>query len=887
MGNSGADKKEPKLTNAQRLIERFNNKKISVINSKPVSRLLAYLGGAKSEETDIDTLFEGAYNYINTNHNNTLGNHFLKKQKGEEIISLDDFKKIIQCYTWGEYTKDGNNKSQPVLKTKYQEGITDVLWRYPELSENFKEAKPIREMLEKLQKKECFSKIAQIEIENDIKTLKKDTQNLIPNNSILERIIYQLKIIFREKKLGEYSEGKDNKEKIKNITAALEKLEVQQMIDHSDLYLAAPKEDFELRKEGDPAYSVPKGQVKSFLDLKDLKGPDELYLTGRPGSGKSMLFDHLTKQTPQNWFVIDQKMSLKTIQGLINDTNKNKNFILDEYDLLYADPEIKKLIDSIKGKKIIATATPNRTFISDRIQKLFKLINPQLSYFSNIVGIVNNLAPTIQQGKNLNEYITSLLTLAGTTKDIQKKHYINQITNLLKSVYTQVLIHNNEDINAQKKTITKISDEIIKEDKVNVISKNATEKDTLANVLKDCFAGDQPFCNILQSNQDFNHKTIEEALIASNFNKPFWLIVKKKDTPDAYYNISKNANGVLSIIEDKNHNSSQSIFGSNVLCISDYLRVNLDNKIGKVGTLYYDKDAPFECEALQSAYRNRVLNKDGEHTSAQIKFVNEQAKYNAVKKYNKYLAEQCNKDQIKIDEANYLKQNPVVPKGEEAVHNVNTHDKKGEAGGDQNKEYMAVCTVCGFSCTDNHQIEGANGSDYLIVIDIKTGMPSTEHTGANTKEKLEKYIKMLYGYASKQTNKNQNQKNPPIYSSGYIFNANKTSNTKQSKNIELDFVGGYIESINLYIKDNQKDGKKINNTDNEAVNLVPNILLTTEKKSVPDYGADLKKLIDGILEEYQKEETKLQEQQARLTKENSFVDNLVQASVGGAGKMIR
>ena len=75
---------------------------------------------------------------------------------------------------------------------------------------------PIIGMLKKLQTKPCFSKIAKIEIENDISALKKDTENFKTNN-ILDRIIDQLQIIYREKNLGAYPEGTTNQEKIKSI----------------------------------------------------------------------------------------------------------------------------------------------------------------------------------------------------------------------------------------------------------------------------------------------------------------------------------------------------------------------------------------------------------------------------------------------------------------------------------------------------------------------------------------------------------------------------------------------------------------------------------------------------------------------------------------------
>ncbi len=875
MGNSGADKKEPKLTNAQQLITYLTGIGIKK-SGTDVNKMFASLCDAKSKQiVDMATLFEGAYNYINTNHKNTNGNHFLKTQKGEEIISLDDFKKIIQCYDWGTYEQTNTNKkSDPVLQEKYQQGITDVLWKYPELSENFKEATPIIKMLEQLQKKERFSKIANIEIQNDISELKKNTENFKTNN-ILERIIHQLKIIFREKKLGEYTTGEGNKDKIKNITAALEKPEVQQMIQHSDLYLAAPKDDFEPSKEGDPAYSVPKGQVKAFLNL-ELKDFKELYLTGRPGSGKSMLFDYLTRQTPQNWFVIDQKMPLKKITDLIN-SNKNANFILDEYDLLCQNPKIKELIDSITGKKIIATATPNKAFIVNKINKLSQKITSKPDYVANIVGIANNKNPDETQEKELKRYIDNLLVLAGNTKDPAQKHYINQIINLAEPLYTKVLIDVGLNINKDKqfagKKIIEKMDTVFNEETKNVITQS---KNTLTDVLQDCFNQQtEPFCNILQMTTGFEQKDIQEALDSiKTEKKDFYLLVKKRGDKDVLYNI--NSSGNVNCVSD----DRQNIYGKNVLCISDYLRVNVDNKIGKVGKIYYDTSAPFECEALQSAYRNRVHEVGGGHTSAQIKFVNQAAKGNAEKQYNAFIEAEYNNAEATMRPATANTKTTNNSKGQ---HNKETH-KQNEEQDEKNNKYMAVCTVCGFSCTDNHQIEGATGSEYLIVVDIKTGMPSKEHTGANTKEKLEKYISMLNKYVSKQANKNQNQKNPSMYSCDYILNTNKTSNTTQSKNIELDlsFLEGYKNSINEYIN---SQVSKNNNVDDAAVNLAQDILPVTEEKKVSDYGADLKKLINGILEEYQKEETKLQEQQAQLTKKTSFVDNLVRVPVGGEDKV--
>ncbi len=894
-------KNEIKPTNAQQLITYLTGKVIKK-GSSGVHKMFASLGDTKLEKTD--TVFKGAYDDINVDHNNTDGNHFLKAQAGDEIIPLDDFKKIIQCYDWGTYESKNTSKiSKPVLQEKYQQGITDVLWKYPELSENFKEATPIIKMLEKLQKKECFSKIAKIEIQNDIKTLKEDTQNFRPNNNILERIIGQLKIIFREKKLGElesekqeeqkteqekkykaeaidvkkfldvYTLEKANDLKIKNIQTALALPQVQQMIQHSDLYLAAPAEDFKPSKPNDPAYSVPKGQVKAFLssELKDVK---ELYLTGRPGSGKSMLFDYLTKQTPQNWFVIDQKMSLKTITALISN-NKDANFILDEYDLLYADPEIKKLIDSITGKKIIATATPNKAFIVNKINELSDSIEPRLNYIAKIIAIANSKSPTKEQATaqatELKGYIDNLLVLAGNTKDPAQKHYINQIINLAEPLYTKVLIDAGLYINKDKqfagKKIIEKMDTVFDESTKNIIIEDKS-KSNLANVLQDCFNQEtKSFCNILQMTTGFKKKDIQGALDSiKTEKKDFYLLVKKRGEQDVLYSI--NTQGSVSIAPNP---STQDIYEKNVLCISDYLRVNVDNKIGKVGTIYYDEKAPFECEALQSAYRNRVHKVGGGHTSAQIKFVNQAAKDNAEEQYNAFIEAEYNNAEV------IMRSTTPTSKGSKGRsdnegHNKETH-KLGSAENTKSDKYMAVCTVCGFSCKDTHQIEGATGSDYLIVVDIKTGMPSAEHTDANTQEKLEKYIKMLDAYVSKQTNKNQNQKNPPMYSANSILNANKTSNTTQSKNIELDlsFLEGYKESINEYIN---SQGSKNNNVGNEVVKPAQDILPATEEKKVPYYGTNLQKLIDGILEEYQKEETKLQEQQAQLTKKNSFVDNL-------------
>ena len=237
-----------------------------------------------------------------------------------------------------------------------------------------------------------------------------------------------------------------------------------------------------------------------------------------------MLFDYLTKQKPQNWFVIDQKMSLKTITDLIRN-NKDANFILDEYDLLYADPEIKKLIDGITGKKIIATATPNKVFIVNRINELSDIITPTPGYIAKIIAIANNTQPTEAQATELKGYIDNLLVLAGNTKDPAQKHYINQIINLAEPLYTKVLIESGQNINKDKtfakpKTITKM-DTVFKPETKNVITEDEG-KSNLALVLQDCFAEKNPFCNILQMTTGFKQKDIENALKSIQSKKKFF-----------------------------------------------------------------------------------------------------------------------------------------------------------------------------------------------------------------------------------------------------------------------------------------------------------------------------------------------------------------------------